>query len=106
MISVGTWAGNMTDPKGRTSVVSYKVKIIGDSLSITLISQALGSYPLDNIRIDKQKLSFIWIPDMVVNCSLDSVSTGGYEGTCLDSNGGKWRLTMIPPKTQSFLRNQ
>jgi hypothetical protein len=43
---------------------------------------------------------------MIVNCSLDLVSIGGYDGTCVDSNGGNWELTMNPPKTQSFLRNQ
>jgi len=97
-IKVGTWTGTMTPPNGETSDVKYEVEIIGDSLSITLISAAMGNFPLQDIQLEKGKLVFSWNPGLQIDCSLNLQNDGRYEGQCIDANEGKGKLTMVPPK--------
>jgi hypothetical protein len=97
-IESGTWTGTITHPDAKTSEVKYEVKIIGDTLSITMKSKTTGDLPFDQINLDKGKLSFSFITGALINCSLDLQNNGSYSGQCKGTDGTRWLITMIPPE--------
>jgi hypothetical protein len=62
--------------------VKYNVKIIGDTLSIRMNSEATGNLPLNDIDLGKRKLSSFYFVDALIDCTLDLQNSGSYSGHC------------------------
>lgn len=98
----GTWTGEMLPPGGDGVDITYEVAMDGDALTIALIPPA-GSgadaeqYEFSDIQIEDGNLVFWWQPGPRIDCELEPVEGGGYEGACIDPSGSEGILTMFPP---------
>ncbi len=59
-IEAGIWKGTITHPDGMTSEVKNDVKIIEDTLSITMKSKTMGDLPLHEINLGKGNYHFLF----------------------------------------------
>jgi hypothetical protein len=81
------WTGMITHPDGMTSDVRYDVRIIGFTLSITMMSKTMGDLLLDEISLGKEKFSFSYFTGSLINCSLDLQKGRSYSGHCNGTDG-------------------
>lgn len=102
-IESGTWSGTLVDPGGQEIPVSFEVSTVSDSLSIDMSSPAFGNMkmPLSDITLSDASLTFSFQPGPVVNCELEKMANGSFEGVCDDASGEEGMITMKPPKDEN-----
>ena len=98
----GTWTGTMETPGGDMVDLTYEVQKDGDSLMIALIPpEGAGAdqdrYAFSDIRMEDGNLVFWWQPGPRVDCVLEPIEDGGYDGECSTEGGESGYLTMMPP---------
>ena len=99
----GMWTGTMTPPGDGDGVdIGYEVKMDGDVLMIALVPPAdagaeADRYEFSEIRMEDGNLVFWWQPGPRVDCVLEPIDGGGFEGECSDSSGDTGILSMHPP---------
>ena len=97
----GTWSGKGVDPGREEFPITFEVKAVGDSLSITMLGPDGERMELSQIRFEEGKLLFRWSPGIVIDCVLSPVEGGGFSGPCTDDSGGTGIITMTPPTSPS-----
>ena len=97
----GTWTGSMRQPgDGDGFDISYEVTMDGDVLKIVLLPPEDADeerYEFNEIGMDDGNLVFWWQPGPRVDCVLEPLEGGGWEGECSDASGETGIMTMLPP---------
>jgi hypothetical protein len=98
----GRWTGTMEAPDGDVVDLTYEVKKDGDVLTIALLPpEGVGAdadrYEFSDVRMEDGNLVFWWQPGPRVDCVLEPVDDGAYDGECSVENGESGFLTMVPP---------
>jgi hypothetical protein len=96
-LAPGTWTGKISPPSGQSLDITYEVNVPNDSLQIEIIVPEIGSFPLQDIKLEQDALSFYWEPDEPLGCNLKRAEDGSYAGECSDLDGNSGQLTMLPP---------
>ena len=98
-LTPGTWTGTMSPPGNQSVGVSYEVAETDGALSIVMSASEVGmSFPLNDVSLDGDTLTFWWAPGDRVECTLLQQENGSFEGTCTDGGAnGEGTLTMRPP---------
>ena len=94
----GTWTGTITPPRGQSVSVTFDVGVAGDTTKITVKGTPAGDLPFANVRVASDRVTFEFTPGTPVKCTLMLQEGGGYKGDCLDGNGEKGVIEMLPPK--------
>lgn len=92
----GLWTGSVSPPGGEGFPVEYEVSNEGGHLSITLVSE-MGTFEFENVAYDGKVLTFNWYPGTPVDCELEEIEGGAFEGPCTDEDGDPGILYMEPP---------
>ncbi len=93
----GTWSGTMTQPNAsRPLRLEYQVTHVDDDLVIVMLSP-MGRMPFSDIEFSDGVLRFTWRPGPLIECQLEPQDDGGYYGDCVDEDGAKGQLRMVPP---------
>ncbi len=70
-------------------------------LTVTLIAQQ-ERFQVSDFRIEPESLSFSYREETQVTCRLERQTDGAYHGNCFgDGGGGRFRVTLSPPKGSS-----
>ena len=96
----GTWTGTMTPPPGGDIAVMFEVGETDGALSIVM-SAPLVEPPMvfRDVKLDGDELTFWWVPDIRLDCTLLRKEDGSFEGICTEGTGpdGEGTLKMLPP---------
>jgi hypothetical protein len=92
----GTWTGSVTAPDTPTLDATFDVRVNGDTTRITM-KIAPGEMEFASIKVEADRLSFTFSPGITVRCTLMLKPDKSYAGDCLDDEGGKGVIVMIPP---------
>lgn len=76
-----------------TLKVSYQV----DKLRMVMEVPDAISFPVRDIRLDVDYLSFTWKPTVKLTCAAELQEDGSYQGGCIDPWQGRGPLLLIPP---------
>lgn len=98
----GMWTGTMETPGGEVVDLRYEVKKDGDALKIALLPpEEVGAdsdrYEFSDVRMEDGNLVFWWQPGPRVDCVLEPIEDGAYDGECSTADGDSGYLTMVPP---------
>lgn len=98
----GMWTGTMIPPNGPVLDISYEVKKDGDVITVALLppegaGASADRYEFSDVRFEDGNLVFWWEPGPRIDCVLEPMDGGEYEGECTDPNGDTGVLTMTPP---------
>ena len=101
-LAEGKWTGTMETPDGEVVDLTYEVKKDGDVLMIALLPpEGAGAdsdrYEFSDVRMEDGNLVFWWQPGPRVDCVLEPVDDGAYDGECSIESGESGYLTMVPP---------
>ncbi len=96
-LPTGIWTGTMVPPEGREVPVTYEVTRTGGELGITMTAGDSGARPLEDIRVDGDRLHFTFQMGARLSCDLQRMSDGAYSGTCSTGGAQSGELTMRPP---------
>jgi hypothetical protein len=97
-IEAGKWTGSVTPPgEGRTEV-TYDVTVKADTIGITVNVGVHGTFPMNDVKLNDNTLTFWFAPGPRVDCTLVRRDDGAFDGGCKDTNGGDALMTMVPPK--------
>ena len=97
-IDSGQWTGTVTAPSGETIDVTFDVTSTDDATKITVNAGANGSFEFQEVKVLKDRLTFSFSPGPTVNCTLMLGEDRSYKGDCVDPNGEKGVMRMVPPK--------
>ena len=93
----GTWTGSVTPPEGETTLVTYDVAVLGDSLTITIHAGEHGDFVTTEGRYADGKIMFKFAPGPTVSCTLAKDEKGTFAGSCFEDGGSEAKITMVPP---------
>ena len=97
----GTWGGSMRQLGGGDGFeIGFEVTMDGDVLMIALLPPEdadADRYEFNEIRMEDGNLVFWWQPGPRVDCVLEPLEGGGWEGECSDASGETGIMTMLPP---------
>lgn len=98
----GMWTGTMETPGGEVVDLRYEVKKDGEQLTIALLPpEEVGAdsdrYEFSDVRVEDGNLVFWWQPGPRVDCVLEPIDDGAYDGECSTADGDSGYLTMVPP---------
>ena len=91
-LAEGKWTGTMETPDGEVVDLTYEVKKDGDVLMISLLPpEGAGAdsdrYEFSDVRMEDGNLVFWWQPGPRVDCVLEPVDDGAYDGECSIESG-------------------
>lgn len=93
----GKWSGQMVHLSGQFLDVFFHVSYAGDTLQIALEVPSFRTFPLEEVRLDGDRLMFEWAPAVELTCAVDRQKDGSFQGGCLDAWDGRGPIVMIPP---------
>lgn len=97
----GKWSGTVTPPGEVLGMeVTYDVTMQGDTLGITVNAGEHGTFAFREVKLNDKTLTFWFTPGPRVDCTLTGNAEGVFSGPCLDSEGGKASMIMVPPKKE------
>ena len=76
----GRWTGRMMHPTGDYLNLLFTVSTAGDSLQVVLEVPDFNTFPLQNVRVSGDKLTFSWRPSLRLTCFADRQKDGSYQG--------------------------
>jgi hypothetical protein len=110
----GTWSGTRVRVGGgggnqQPQRISLEVKRAADPhaawrpdnrqvLNVTFVGPQQGRVQATDVRFDQRSLSFSYRQEIDFACRLDRQGDGAYQGDCLSEAGGRFRVTLNPPK--------
>ncbi len=97
MLQEGDWTGTAITPTGEPFDLVYTVSNTDEALAIMLEVAGQGSFPLQNIDLQGETLTFALNAGGALSCTLMKQEDGRFEGECVDLSGSSGQLTMIPP---------
>jgi hypothetical protein len=100
-LAEGMWTGTIEPPEGEIVDVRYEVKNAGDVMTVALLPpEGIGAesrYEFSDVRFENGNLVFWWEPGHRVDCVLEPLDGGEYEGECTGGDGRAGYLSMVPP---------
>ncbi len=100
-LKAGTWTGTIKPPDADAIAATFEVRVAGDTTHLTL-KTPMGELLASGIKVEAKRLLFTFSPgDATVRCTLLLQDDKSFAGDCLDSDGGKGVIVMIPPKSDN-----
>lgn len=100
-LAEGMWTGFMVSPGKQPFETRYRVAHEGDSTRITMmVNDWSREFPFTRVRQSHDVLSFTWDPSFPVDCRLQRMGSGVFQGACRDEQGNMGPVVMVPPGMQ------
>ena len=96
-LATGSWTGSATGPGGNPMALTFEVSTAGDSIAILIKTPDRGDYPVTNVKLAGEALTFTFQPGPTVNCKLIRQTDGSYLGECADEADMRATMEMKPP---------
>jgi pimeloyl-ACP methyl ester carboxylesterase len=96
-IPQGTWNGYLYPPDISTPLpFEWEVEGAGASVEITM-NNRLGTRTLQAVRADGSEIYFQWMLDFSMECLVERVDDGTFQGACRDPKDGRGGMIVAPP---------
>ena len=93
----GTWTGTATPPGEAPLALTFEVINPRDSLIILIRTPDRGDYPVSDLKLAGEMLTFKFMPAIGAVCSLKKQENGSFVGECVSEGGMSLAMVMMPP---------